>query len=493
MANKKMNLYPQQQKAMVAMMAFTRSDEDRVFILSGYAGTGKTTLLRAYTEWLVSENYVNGIENKVLAHSDEVKTFMPMASTGRAAKILRDKIGQTATTVHSAIYFYKGFNQDLEKMTQSIDRNVGVDKTGQLYLTFGFEPIEQLSRTVYIIDEASMISDTATMNPTQALFGSGKLLEDLLHYDPNGKFVFVGDDCQLPPIEGDLSPALSADYISQNYGLGVKTAVLTDIIRQQNDNDIIIAANKMRTLCENPPQVKWGQFPFRGYRHINVLSSQRQLIEQYVDEIRRNGYEAATLITGSNKSCVSLATIIRKALGYTQPRIMEGELLLVTQNNISTGLMNGDLVVVKSVGDRRTVKSNLTFLNVEVEELASKHTHNIMLIEDILYSSYVNLTQDQQKNLFIDFYRRERAKGIKEKDRMFRHDLMNDPYLNALRAVFGYAITCHKSQGGEWKKVFVDIPRRMSHRPDRSTYQWLYTAMTRASEMLYVANDFFIV
>lgn len=116
-----------------------------------------------------------------------------------------------------------------------------------------------------------------------------------------------------------------------------------------------------------------------------------------------------------------------------------------------------------------------------------------MLIEDILYSSYVNLTQDQQKNLFIDFYRQERAKGIKEKDRMFRHDLMNDPYLNALRAVFGYAITCHKSQGGEWKKVFVDIPRRMSHRPDRSTYQWLYTAMTRASEMLYVANDFFIV
>ena len=116
-----------------------------------------------------------------------------------------------------------------------------------------------------------------------------------------------------------------------------------------------------------------------------------------------------------------------------------------------------------------------------------------MLIEDILYSSYVNLTQEQQKDLFIDFYRREREKGIKEKDDRFRHDLMNDPYLNALRAVFGYAITCHKSQGGEWNKVFVDIPRWMSHQPDRRTYQWLYTAMTRASETLYVANDFFIV
>ena len=152
--------------------------------------------------------------------------------------------------------------------------------------------------------------------------------------------------------------------------------------------------------------------------------------------------------------------------------------------------MNGDLVVVKSVGDRQRERANLT---VEVEELVSKRTCNIMLIEDLLYSSYVNLTQEQQKDLFIDFYRREKAKGVKEKDDMFRHDLMRDPYLNALRAVFGYAITCHKSEGGEWNKVFVDIPRRMSHEPGRSVYQWLYTAMTRASEMLYVANDFFIV
>ena len=492
MADSKISLFPQQQQAMEAMKVFTKSAENRVFILSGYAGTGKTTLLRAYTEWLEKEHYVNAATDSMLKGADMNK-YIPMASTGRAAKVLRDKIGQGATTVHSTIYFYKGFNQDLEKLTQTIDKNVGIDKTGQLFLTFGFEPIEQLSRTVYIIDEASMVSDTETKNPTQALFGSGKLLEDLLHYDPNGKFVFVGDDCQLPPIEGDFSPALSADYISQCYGLSVKTAVLTEIIRQKNDNDIILAANKVRELCENPPRVKWGQFPFRGYSHINVLSSLRQLIDQYVNEIRQKGYEAATLITGSNKSCVSLSTIIRQALGYTQPQLMEGELLLVTQNNLSTGLMNGDLIVVKYVGARQQVRANLTFLNVEVEELASKRTHSIMLIEDILYSSYVNLTQEQQKDLFIDFYRREKKKGVKEKDNMFKHDLMRDPYLNALRAVYGYAITCHKSQGGEWNKVFVDIPRRMSHQPDRRTYQWLYTAMTRASETLFVANDFFIV
>lgn len=491
MEDSKIRLFPQQQQALEAMKAFTEDDNDRVFILSGYAGTGKTTLLRAYAEWLDREHYVNATSYSVLKTVDK-KKFIPMASTGRAAKVLRDKIGQGATTVHSTIYVYRGFNQDLEKMTQAIDKNVGVDKTGQLYLTFGFEPIEHVSRVIYIIDEASMISDTATKNPTQAFFSSGKLLEDLLHYDPIGKFVFVGDDCQLPPIEGDRSPALSADYISMQYGLGVKTAVLTDIIRQQNDNDIIIAANKMRELCENPPMVKWGKFPFCGYNHINVLPSQKELIGQYVDEIRQKGYEAATLITGSNRSCASLAAIIRQALGFTQPLLMEGELLLVTQNNLPTGLMNGDLVVVKAVGDRQTMKANLTFLNVEVEELVSKHRYSIMLIEDILYSSYVNLTQEQQKDLFIDFYRREKKKGVKEKDEIFKKDLMSDPYLNALRAVFGYAITCHKSQGGEWKKVFVDIPRRLSFQPDRRAYQWLYTAMTRASDMLYVANDFFI-
>lgn len=491
MADSKISLFPQQQQVLEAMKTFTESDSHRVFILSGYAGTGKTTLLRAYAEWLDSEHYVNATSNRVLSGAD-IKKFIPMASTGRAAKVLRDKIGQGATTVHSTIYFYKGFNQDLEKMTRTIDKNVGIDKTGQLYLTFGFEPIEHVSSVIYIVDEASMISDTATKNPIQALFGSGKLLEDLLHYDPIGKFVFVGDDCQLPPIEGGRSPALSADYISMQYGLSVKTAVLTDIIRQQNDNDIIIAANKMRELCENPPQVKWGKFPFHGYSHINVLTSQKQLVRLYVEEVRQKGYEAATLITGSNKSCVSLATVIRQALGYTQPQLMEGELLLVTQNNLATELMNGDLVIVRSVGDRQTSRANLTFLNVEVEELVSKRKHSIMLIEDILYSSYVNLTQEQQKDLFIDFYRREREKGVKEKDLKFKQDLMNDPYLNALRAVFGYAITCHKSQGGEWKKVFVDIPRRLSFQPNRQAYQWLYTAMTRASDTLFVANDFFI-
>lgn len=491
MADSKISLFSQQQQALEALKAFTESDNNRVFILSGYAGTGKTTLLRAYAEWLDSEHYVNATASSMLKEED-TKKFIPMASTGRAAKVLRDKIEQGATTVHSTIYFYKGFNQNLEKMTQTIDKNVGIDKTGQLYLTFGFEPIEHVNRVVYIIDEASMISDTETKNPTQAIFGSGKLLEDLLHYDPIGKFVFVGDDCQLPPIEGGQSPALSPDYISTQYGINVKKAVLTDIIRQKNDNDIIIAANKMRKLCENPPQVKWGKFPFRGYNHICILPSQRQIVAQYVEEIRQKGYEAATLITGSNKSCASLAAVIRLALGYTQSQLMEGELLMVTQNNLSTGLMNGDLVVVKSVGNRQLERANLTFLSVEVMELASKRTYNIMLIEDILYSSYVNLTQEQQKELFIDFYRRERKKGVKEKDEKFKQDLMHDPYLNALRAVFGYAITCHKSQGGEWKKVFVDIPRRMSYQPDRRTYQWLYTAMTRASDMLFVANDFFI-
>lgn len=492
MAEEKFHLTSQQEEAIEAMKAFTESTEDKVFILTGYAGTGKTTLIRAYTKWLVSKGYVNRVRTD--KNTKRAKIFVPMASTGRAAKILRDKTEQAASTVHSAIYYYSGFNQNLEKMVQTIDENKGVDNTGDLFLTFSFEPIEDENHTVYIIDEASMISDTMTKHPTQALFGTGKLLADLFHYDPNGKFLFVGDNCQLPPIEGGSSPALNADYISQHYGLSVRTAVLTDIIRQQDGNDIIIAASKVRELCDNnPPKVKWGRFPLRGYSHINVLPSQKQLVDLYVEEIRQKGYEAATLITNSNKNAQTLAGNIRQALGFKDPLLMEGELLLVTQNNLPTTLMNGDLVVVKKIGGRRDMRAGLTFINVEVEELASKQKYSVLLIEDILYANQINLTQEQQKDLFIDFYRRERSNDVKEDTKKFQQDLNDDPYLNALRAVYGYAITCHKSQGGEWEKVFVDIPRKMSHMPDRTTYQWLYTAITRASETLYIADDFYIV
>lgn len=487
------NLSPDQQRALETFKAFCKDKEARVFILTGYAGTGKTTLLRYLIKWLADEGYDNAVPLPKVMRNSGVKRFVPMASTGRAVKVLSDKIGQEASTVHSWIYNFTGFNQDIAKIAQDIEVKQNVDETGQLYLNFGFEPLEESNQTnIYFVDEASMISDTTTLNYTQAVFGSGRLLNDLLCYDPQGKFVFVGDNCQLPPVNGSTSPALDAGYITSHYHMPVTRATLNKIIRQQSDNDIIVAAERMRKLCTNPPSMKWGKFPMRGYTHIKVLGSQLELVDQYVGEVKRNGYNATTLLTGTNKACTTLSRILRQQLGFAEPTLMVGELLLVTQNNMPTRLMNGDLVKVKSIGSRRTT-AQLSFVQVEVEEIATKQIYNTLLIEDLLYSNATNLNQNQQKRLFIDFYHREKRNGIKPKDAQFNIDLRNDPFLNALRAVYGYAITCHKAQGGEWPKVYLDIPRSLSYMPSASDYQWLYTAMTRASNMLYIANDFFIV
>lgn len=491
MAEQDFQLRPQQQWMMKQLQDFCAGTA-RVFILSGYAGTGKTTLLREFARWLESQSYTNAATlGKALRHAMS-KLFVPLASTGRAAQVLTDKIGQNAATVHSWIYYFNGFNQDIAEMAHSIESNRGVDSTGQLLLDFTFEPLEDYdAQTIYIIDEASMISDTEDPAPAQAKFGSGKLLSDLISFDPHGKFVFVGDECQLPPVNGQGSPALSAAYISSHFHVKVMGGRLTDITRQDSGNDIIMAAARMRKLCANPPGVRWGKFPLRGYSHIGLVGSQLELVSRYVDEVDSHGYNYTTLITGTNKNCNMLSRLIRKQLGFTSQRLMVGELLLVTQNNLATRLMNGDMVRVKSIGNRME-RAHLTFVDVEVEEVASGCCYRSLLIEDIVYSNATNLSQVEQKSLFFDFFHRERSKGISQKDERFNQDLMRDPFLNALRCVYGYAITCHKSQGGEWPKVYLDIPRFFSHEPKRETYQWLYTAMTRASETLYVADGFFI-
>ena len=482
----------QQKVAFDKLKSFCQNVGSRVFILSGYAGTGKTTLLRTFIKWLTDQGYTNSAEVSKAEREFLGKQFVPLASTGRAAKVICDKTGYTASTVHSWIYSFKGFNQDIGKMVETIEKNHNIDNTGQLLLDFGFTPLEnQAGHTIYIVDEASMISDVTSTNPIQARFGSGKVLHDLLKYDSCGKFIFVGDNCQLPPINSRESPAMMPEYIKRTYHLPITTATLTEIVRQGQDNDIILSSEKMRQLCDNPPHVTWGKFPLKGYDHIKIVGSKIELINRYVDDVKQNGYEASTLITGSNKNCNMLSVSVRKQLGFTDTRVMVGELLLVTQNNMPTGLMNGDLVKVKSIGNR-IERANLTFIDVEVEELVTKKAYRTMLIEDLLYSNNINLTQVEQKNLFIDFHNRERNKNVKQGEADYNRDLMHDTYLNALRAVYGYAITCHKSQGGEWPNVYLDIPRYLSHNPDSSTYQWVYTAMTRASDALYIADDFFI-
>ena len=198
------------------------------------------------------------------------------------------------------------------------------------------------------------------------------------------------------------------------------------------------------------------------------------------------------MIARSNSLCSLFTKTIRPALGFDNYQLCIGDLLMITQNNLISGLMNGDMVKVTQMGNR-VQQAGLTFLNIEVEELFSGKRYSQFLIEDIVYGQQTNLLQNQQQRLFMDYYYRMKDKGIKQSSKLFRENMLKDEYLNALRAVYGYVLTCHKSQGGEWKNVYLDIPRNAAFNPDATTYQWLYTAMTRASDTLYITNDFYIV
>lgn len=472
---KKIELSTDQKKAMDRFNMFIDGDAS-VFILKGYAGTGKTTIVKEMISRLSKKGHACHL----------------LASTGRAAKILANATSMITNTVHGLIYKFKDFNQDLDKVVS--ERNTtGVDSTGQLVLLFDLIPVESDGKQqYYFVDEASMVSDVKDHCSYQAMFGSGRLLTDLLTYDPNGKFVFIGDACQLPPIHQKESPALSAKYFLDTFQQKAIEATLTQIMRQAEGNDIVVASQRLRTLYQNPQPWKWAKFPVRGFKNIHLLESQVSIVQNYIERIKKYGYNDSTLICFSNRQCDAVTKIVRQSLGLTSDTLQKDDLLLITQNNNTTGLMNGDLVKVCSVQIKEH-RAGLTFLAVSVREITTQREYSTLMIADIIYANQTNLTQTQQKELFIDFARRMKKKGIKQKTKSFSDAMLTDPYLNALRAVYGFALTCHKAQGGEWDNVFLDIPRSFPLQPKPFVYQWLYTAMARAKKEFYLVNDFYIM
>jgi hypothetical protein len=459
--------------ALTSMLEFAKND-DKAFILRGYAGTGKTTLVRLYIRQL----------DKL-----HIK-YCLLASTGRAAKVLSNITHNSeASTVHSLIYKFHGFNSDIGEMAE---KNKASKPTGQLRLDFGLEALPSPRRIIYIIDEASMISDADDSDSgIQASFGSGRLLTDLFAYNRDGKFLFVGDVCQLPPINQASSPALSDKYLADEFHITVKSFDLTEIVRQDKGCDIAQASHAIRHLYLNPQPFKWAKYPLRGYSSIHLVSSESQLISAYIDCIKHNGFEQTSMICFSNRQCDIIKTIVRPALGLSNGPLTVGDMLIVTQNSYVSPLMNGDIVKVINVGGRVT-RAGISFLRVTLEEAITKHVHSQLLIENVLYDNVTNVTSSQQKELFFDFYYRMKEINIHPKTDEFYFRMMSDEYLNALRAVFAFALTCHKAQGGEWDNVFLNIPRNLPAMTKPYTYQWVYTAITRAKKNLFIVDDFWI-
>lgn len=483
------------QKGFVRAMAdFLNDDSKRVFILQGCAGSGKTFLMQGVARYLFSKK----------------KKVSLIAPTGKAAKVLTKKSGFIASTIHAKIY---NFHEVVE--VENKERNVEDDflkaqVVGEsdwvLHFNLKFN-VEDIS-TVYIVDESSLIGNREVDNETLK-FGSGKLLHDLLTYiNPNfkenaRKVIFVGDMYQLPPVGMNHSPALTVEDIYKECPYlasldAIQMYMLQAVVRQKEGSGVLKVATYIR---EKLKQQRFNEFLIEEHPHDVTKIAHTQFISTYMDAVNKKGLDQVIAIAYSNATVDIYNRLIREQLFPQHEEITEGDLLQIVMNTCvgDEYLLNGDFVCVAQVGPRivRKVKMGeeeveLLFRDVVIEFEGCKHRG--LLLETLLLSKERTLTKIERKALYKDFmirHSKEIAEAAKESKKK-RHEkitelLLKDIYINALQVKYGYAITCHKSQGSEWDTVFLDCNLKRGFK-NRETFQWFYTGVTRSSNQLYLVD-----
>ncbi|MFZ4545378.1 MAG: ATP-dependent DNA helicase [Saprospiraceae bacterium] len=490
-----LNLNADQRAAVYAIQEFLDATDCQVFILRGYAGTGKTTLMEGVIRYL----------------SNEGCNVMAMAPTGRAARILSTKTGEKARTIHSVVYK----QSNIELSGDSMRRRFVINSTSPS------------DGTVLIADEASMLSDYND-GLEEATFGTGRTLSDMLTFidfkaNPNTKLIFIGDDAQLLPVKSPISPALDARYLQSNFGLKVREITLSEVMR--HNNSILDVATKVRqdlasgnfySVCPAP----------QGEVKV-VLHG--ELVDTFLSE-NPNVTEAhdSVMIVGSNEKAFEYNMTVRNRffpLGDGTP--MVGDRLMVCANIYGThlNLINGEIIEICAVGEavtrRHTLKcspaewnafqaakikpAELEFEGFDKVKVTLRfrkmqvRVHNgtrvdIIVLNDFLFSADTELNSMVRRAMVVDL--RERISNTipgKEKsavDAAFLDAVSKDAYFNAVPVKFAYAITCHKAQGGEWKHVYANICTRPDDSKTAGFFRWAYTAMTRASQTLTLGSGF---
>lgn len=457
----------QQQQALKAISEFLNSDIP-VFILKGYAGTGKTTM-------------ITQIISEIKKHE---KLPLLMAPTGRAARVLESKTGHEASTIHRMIY-------ELDVIETKEDSD-------DIRYIFPLKDEEDHAKDhICIVDESSMIGTREVQNELFE-FGTGSLLNDLLTFvapHRGGKIVFVGDPMQLPPVGDNKSNALDEDYF-EKIGLKVMVSELTDVVRQDNGSAILSNAMKVRALLGSSQR---NNLVFDRKENEVLDTEGYNMPTQLLSIYPKPEIGQSVIITYSNRQARDYNYAVREILYPGQKQIVIGDILQVVSNNYGLNVMNGDFVkIVDVVGETENqsapvyvtigkdrVQQNITlsFRNVRVR-LDNEKELSCKIIENMLDDADANLTFVQIQALYINFCMRH--PGLKRNSQQFKEYLKNDPYYNALRVKYGYAITGHKSQGGEWPTVFVDYTGRTGLSND--SLRWTYTVTTRASQVLYGCN-----
>lgn len=484
----RINLTNDQRNALEMLHAFLESDE-RIFILQGYAGSGKTTLLKGFVE------YLEFLEKK----------YQLMAPTGRAAKVIREKTNKEATTIHRGIY-------NFERLDAIEAENELVEEQSYHYVF----PINQISedQNILIIDEASMVSSKESKHELFT-FGTGFMLNDLLTYSKiltsKNKLIFVGDPAQLPPVGDNKSLALDPDYFISDLNLSTKTAELSEVVRQ-NDNLILKNAEKIRNLIFSETRK---ELKFDYDAESFVQSNHNDFYEHFADTFPTPKVGDGVIIAYSNGQCFHNNIAIREKLFPNQKDLVVGDIILINNNNYhtyGTELFNGDLAQVVEVnpdtisqsapvtidknGKKERIIISLRFKWIKIRLPHISEDISCLIHYDLLNSVNRDLSIDEMKAVYINFLIRfnEKQKERKENglqsfkigSEEFKNALKSDPFFNALKIKYGYSITCHKSQGGEWDKVFVDYSGRVSLKT--KPLKWCYTATTRARESVICLN-----
>ena len=460
-----MKLTAHQQIVYQQLQDFVQSKDQEVFIFRGYAGTGKTTLIGFLLKWIET---IDDIEPVLLA------------STGRAARILKQKTTVDAKTVHSEIYSFDVIEEREDKKKDAWESN-----TGQLVLSFRLKPQTTATRKLYVIDEASMLSYKKSQSSHAAQFGSGNVLSDFLHFADKNKVIFVGDPAQLPPPVGinPFSAALAPNYLSKTFDKKVVVGSLTEILRQKKDADILNLATKIREGFKSKQYNNWETTMNQPGKGIFHPFNQQVLFSRYIPLLKKSLTDPI-IITHSNKQAFFINQQVRKLLGNKSWfHINDGALLMVAQNSYDVELSNGDQVILKSTKFVEK-RAGFTFLEVEVESINDGKKHKTYLLKEFLFTPEANLQIHDYKRLLIDFDKRARNRGLKRNSEEYKSMMLKDKFLNALRAKFGYAITCHKSQGGEWPHVFLNLSETLDRLDGETRLRWLYTSVTRAQNNL---------
>jgi exodeoxyribonuclease-5 len=444
-----------QQDAIEALSAFIldESGRERIFVLRGYAGTGKTSLVGALVKAM---------------DEMQMRTFL-MAPTGRAAKVFAQKAEKTAFTIHKSIYRQQRFSVEME----------------------GFQLLDNRQRDVlFICDEASMISTLNEGSP----FGTGNLLDDLIEYVYSAegcRLLLVGDDAQLPPVGQVRSPALDVNQL-RGYGLEVVAMQLTEVARQQLDSGILANATVLRQqlndgLVEALPRVRYNKC-FNDVRRIDGY----EFLECLETSYSRQGLDDTIIITRSNKRANQFNQGVRNQILGREEELSAGDRLLVVRNNYFWGkefdqlpfIANGDVVDVKRV---RNVREMYGFRFADAEILLPDYDieTEVTLMLDTLAVEGPNLPQSRQQELFAAIA--QDYPEIRNQRDLYKMMKAN-PYFNALQVKYGYCVTCHKSQGGQWSDVYLDVGYINPEHLGVDFYRWIYTAFTRATQTLYLVN-----